>query len=155
MKTSILLFWATLSASAVFLWSCQRPAPDAAVEEALYRAAPGDTVWIILNHVKPDQRESFETFLEEVLRPALEQSAAQDSLYMNLLTRARRLYPTRQNQDSTYTYIYLVERYIPGDYSYRRLLSAVYTPEQTEEYLRIPGEALARPQESYFVVQSW
>lgn len=144
-----------LAAATLLVASCQAPPADTVVEEAPYRAETGDTVWILLNHVRSDQTENFERFIEEALRPALEQASAQDSLYANILSRGRMLYPVRQNSDSTYTYMYVMEHHIPGDYSYARLLRTVYTPEEADEYLSIPAEALARPQETYFVIQRW
>ena len=136
--------------SAALLVGCQEPESG----PVFSRAMPGDTVWLLLNHVKPDQRENFERFIEEILNPAIETMAQRDSFYLNLLSGKRALYPTEANEDGTYTYVYLVERYTSGDYGYRTLLSQVYTAEETESYLQIPADALDRPQEVYLVTQS-
>ncbi len=149
-----------LSHFAVFLalvpvaFACQPQTEEPSGPEAIARAMPGDSVWMILNHVKPDQRDNFERFLERILMPALEQAAPENPLYMNLMDQGRILYPTEANEDGTYTYVYLFERYTAGDYSYRSLFEQVYTTEQTEEYLQIPPEALDRSQEAYMTTQT-
>ena len=36
-------------------------------------ASPGESMWVILNHVKADKRQQFEKFVYEILMPALEE----------------------------------------------------------------------------------
>ena len=151
--TRPLHFLAFLALAPIAL-ACQPQTEEPSGPEAIARAMPGDSVWMILNHVRPDQRENFERFVETILMPALEQVAPADPLYTNFKEQGRILYPTTANEDGTYTYVYLVERYTEGDYSYRSLLEQAYTAEQTEEYLQIPPEALDRPQEAYLTTQT-
>ena len=146
--------FAAFLALAPVAFACQPQTEEPSGPEAIARAMPGDSVWMILNHVKPDQRDSFERFLETVLMPALEQGAPENPLYRNMMDHGRILYPTEANEDGTFTYVYLLERYTAGDYSYRSLLEQVYTTEQTEEYLQIPSEALDRSQEAYITTQT-
>ena len=41
-------------------------------------ASPGESMWVILNHVKADKRQQFEKFVYEILLPALEEGAKVD-----------------------------------------------------------------------------
>ncbi len=146
----------TVRAAGVLLTSillAAAPAPTAA-QAPPPRAALGDTVWVILNHVKPHQRQNFERFTRDILWPALQTLAVTDSASRNRYLRTRLLAPTRQNTDSTYTYVYLMDPVVPGvTYGYRSILSTVYSESQVSQHLALVDSALARPQERYTVVQ--
>ena len=117
-------------------------------------AAPGDPMWVILNHVKADKRAQFEKFVYEILLPALEENAKNDSKTRNLIEKTRMLEPRRANKDSSYTYIWLMDPIVmDADYSYPGILSRVHSPEETEKYLSMLGECLGGPQVSYRVKQ--
>ena len=72
-------------------------------------AAPGDPMWVILNHVKADKRAQFEKYVYEVLLPALEKNAESDPISRNIIKQTRMLEPSRANKDSSYTYIWLMD----------------------------------------------
>jgi len=56
-------------------------------------ASSGDPMWVILNHVKADKRQQFEKFVYEILLPALEENAKNDSKTRNLIEQTRMLEP--------------------------------------------------------------
>ncbi len=134
---------------AFIISGCEQPGG-----QALQRAAAGDTMWVLLNHVKPDKLQQFEQFVEEIVNPAVEELAKSDSAGMAVMNQTRTLYPTEPNADSTYTYVWLLDPLVSGfDYSLRGFLSRHYSEEKTEEYMILFNDALDRPQEGYVVIQ--
>ena len=106
-------------------------------------AAPGDPMWVIRNHVKADKRAQFEKFVYEILLPALEENAKNDSKTRNLIEQTRMLEPRRANKDSSYTYIWLMDPLVKkADYSYPGILSRVHSPEETKKYISMQLECL-------------
>ena len=106
-------------------------------------ASSGDPMWVILNHVKADKRAQFEKFVNEILLPALEENAKNDSKTRNLIEQTRMLEPRRANKDSSYTYIWLMDPLVKdADYSYPGILSRVHSPEETEKYISMQLECL-------------
>src|SRR5688500_559615 len=65
-------------------------------------AKPGDSVWVIINHIKPDKRQQFEKFVHEVFWPMA--SKLNDSVRLTFM-QTRVLSPTAPEQDGTYSYI--------------------------------------------------
>jgi hypothetical protein len=121
-------------------------------EKPSTRAAEGDTVLVVLNHVKADKREQFEEALHgigllwwkkkvEKLGPASQQ------------VQVRALYPTEPNEDGTFTYVLLMDPVIPGvDYS----LSIQDVEEGSQEDLKMGKmftESLSAPQKTYVLIQ--
>ena len=106
-------------------------------------ASSGDPMWVILNHVKADKRQQFEKFVYEILLPALEENAKNDSKTRNLIEQTRMLEPRRANKDSSYTYIWLMDPLVKdADYSYPGILNRVHSPEETEKYISMQLECL-------------
>jgi hypothetical protein len=144
---------------ALAIAGCERAGGETQQQEIGLAAAPvravqGDTMWVLLNDVKPDKREQFEHFVEQVLIPAVENLAATDEQQMTLLQQTRTLYPTEANEDGTYTYVWLMDPLVSGaDYSFQGLFSRVYTAEETAQYIAMFYDALERPQYGYVVVQ--
>ena len=117
-------------------------------------ASSGDPMWVILNHVKADKRAQFEKFVYEILLPALEENAKNDSKTRNLIEQTRMLEPRRANKDSSYTYIWLMDPIVKdADYSYPGILNRVHSPEETEKYISMQLECLVGSQVSYGVKQ--
>jgi hypothetical protein len=113
------------------------------------RAVEGQKMWVLLNHIKADKCKQFEHFVHAILMPAAEQ--VEPELYRQV----RVLYPSTQNEDGTFTYIFLMDPLIPeADYSFEYLLHRAYPPEKAEEYLRIEEAAYAAPQIEFEMVQS-
>ena len=117
-------------------------------------AAPGDPMWVILNHVKADKRAQFEKYVYEVLLPALEKNAESDPISRNIIKQTRMLEPSRANKDSSYTYIWLMDPLVKkADYSYPGILSRVHSPKETKKYISMQKECLVGPQVDYRVKQ--
>jgi hypothetical protein len=114
-----------------------------------------DTVWVLLNHVKADQRTAFEHFAYEHLMPAVEKSASSDPVVRRVRSQTRMLVPKEPNADGTYTYIWLMDPVVPeADYSYRGILSKVYSKERTDAALALVDGAMTGPQVGYVLAPS-
>jgi hypothetical protein len=121
---------------------------QAATERFSLRAAPGQPMWVVLNHVKADKRASFEQFVHQILKPMAAQTAPEQ------FRQFRVLHPVSPNDDGTYTYVFLMDPLVVGgDYSFDGL-KHIYGEEQAQVYLQLWEEALASPQVGYEVVQS-
>ncbi len=129
--------------------------PPTPADGQVGQAAKGDTVWVLLNHVKADRRADFERFVTEYLHPAVEQDARTNAGDRKLLEHTHMLYPTHADKDGTYAYVWLMNPHISGvSYMYRDLLSHAYPAAKVQEALKLLSGTLARPQEAYTSVQS-
>ena len=120
-------------------------------------ASSGESMWVILNHVKADKRQQFEEFAYKVLLPALEENAISNLTTRKMIGQTRMLEPSRSNKDSSYTYIWLMDPIVKdADYSYPGILNKVYSPEETKKYISMNDECLVSPQIGYRVKRgSW
>ena len=120
-------------------------------------ASSGESMWVILNHVKADKRQEFEKFVYEILLPALKEDAKVDLTSKKIIEQTRMLEPKRANKDSSYTYIWLMDPIVKdADYSYPGILNKVYSPEETKKYISMNDECLVSPQIGFRVKQgSW
>jgi hypothetical protein len=122
---------------------------DANVARETIRAAEGEQMWVLLNHVKADKREQHERIVHHILMPAVRQVAP------SALRHTRYLHPAEQNEDGTYTYAFLMDPLIEGtDYDILSLLHKAYGKDKAEEYIGLWNESLASPQVGYHLVQS-
>jgi hypothetical protein len=113
------------------------------------RAVEGERMWVLLNHVKADKWEQHEHFVHHILMPAAEQVAP------SALRQVRFLHPARQNEDGTYTSVFLMDPLIEGAvYDILSLLEKAYGEEKAKEYIELWIESLAGPQVGYDLVQS-
>ena len=119
---------------------------------AYSRATEGNTVWVLLNHVKPDKRKQFEKFIHEIFWPEAEKLEPADQ---QVFGQTRVLHPVESNEDGTYTYVFLMDPLITdADYSILNYLKKMYDEEKANEYYKMFTESLNRPQEGYKVIQS-
>ena len=121
------------------------------------RAAEGESIAIWLNHVKPDKQAQFEEFLEtfwETHEAALAEGqvpAAQAEAFRNV----RVLLPQEPNEDSTYTYVFFADPFMPeADYSILSFLKLQHDAAEAERIYGMHQDALAKPQEGFYVQQS-
>ncbi len=113
------------------------------------RAHKGEGLWVVLNHIRAEKREGFEYFLHSILMPAIAHT------HPETYNSVRVLHPTRQNEDGTFTFVFLMDPVIPGAiYDINEILHEYYKPELANEYMKIWDESLATPQLEYEVVQS-
>jgi len=116
------------------------------------RAVTGDTVWVLLNHIKADKREEFEKFIHEIFWP---KAANLDETDQQVFRQTRVLHPVEMNKDSTYTYVFLMDPVIPGkNYEILDLLKKMYSEEQAKEYYDKFDECYVGPQTWYKLIQS-
>jgi hypothetical protein len=116
------------------------------------RAAKGDTVWVLLNHIKADKCEQFEKFVHEILWPIALES---DLISQQAGNHTRVLHPLKMNEDSTYTYVFIMDPVIQdANYQFSYYLKKKYDEEKTKEYLNMVSDCYATPQTGYTVVQS-
>ncbi len=124
-------------------------ARNADVPRENIRAAEGERVWVLLNHVKADKWEQHERFILEILWPAAHEADPAAARH------SRFLQPAAQNEDGTYTSVFLMDPVIEGsDYEILSLLKKTYGEDKAEEYLKLWSESLASPQVGYEVIQS-
>lgn len=116
------------------------------------RAAKGDTVWVLLNHIKHDKRQQFEKFIHEIFWP---KAAILEPSDQQAFRQTRVLHPVKMNKDSTYTYIFLMDPLIPNkSYKILNFLKKMYGEEKANKYYAMFKECYASPQTGYVVVQS-
>lgn len=117
--------------------------------------AVGDTVWVIANSVRADRRAQFQRFIETFYRLGSDLGSRQDSSVLRTFRRTRVLYPTQQNPDSTYTYLFIMDPRISGaDYDMSKLLRRVLPTDSADALLKMFQESLARDQEAWLSVQA-
>lgn len=124
-------------------------ARNADVARETIRAAEGERVWVLLNHVRGDKWEQHQGFVHNVLMPAAEK--ADPAAFRH----SRFLHPAEQNEDGTYTSVFLMDPVIEGaDYEILSLLRKVFGDEKAEEYIKLWSESLASPQAGYELIQA-
>lgn len=112
------------------------------------RAAQGEQMWVLLNHVKADKLEQHKHFVQDILMPAAEK--VDQAAYRH----TRFLYPAEPNADGSFTSVFLMDPLVEGaDYSFSGLLTKAYGEEQAQEYIKLWEEAEASPQVGYLVTQ--
>ena len=123
------------------IWNTNNPAPQK-------RATENDTVWVIQNHVKADKVAQFEDFNFNYLEPATAEH------YPAMRNTARILKPTKQNEDGTYTYFYLMDPAIsPDRYNMMLPLTAKYGEEKAKEYYKMFKDCLKNGKQEWKVTR--
>jgi hypothetical protein len=124
-------------------------ARDADVARATIRAVEGERVWLLLNHVKGGKWEQHRDFVHKILMPAAEKADPE------AFRHSRFLHPAEQNEDGTYTSVFLMDPVIEGaDYGILSLLKKAYGDDKAEEYIKLWNESLASPQVGYELIQA-
>ncbi|ALW87141.1 hypothetical protein AUC43_00070 [Hymenobacter sedentarius] len=129
--------------------------PQAAAQKATPAralAVGGDTVWVIVNSVKPDKRTQYERFVNEIFWPLSSKLGAADQ---RTFRQTRVLNAYRPDADGTYPYLFIMDPVQRGQsYDMLAILGKVYDKAKAAEYYKLFTESLARPQKQYTVVQS-
>jgi len=122
---------------------------DLAVPREMIRAAEGERMWVLLNHVKADKLEQHQHFVHDILMPAAEKVA------LAAFRHTRFLYPTEPNEDGTFTSVFIMDPLIEdADYTFLGVLTKAYGEEQAKEYIKLWEEAEASPQVGYSLTQA-
>jgi hypothetical protein len=115
-------------------------------------AADGDTIWIIINHIKPEKREQFERFVHEVFWPMASKLSADEQ---KLFKQTRILHPTGPEEDGTYSYLFIMDPLITGgDYNIASLLRKQYGEQKAADYEKMFEETQEREQTQFKFIQS-
>ena len=153
MKNHMFFTLISLFLSIILLNSCTQE--QSSIRENLkpcFRATEGDTVWVIINHVKTDKREQFENLIHDITWPTISKA---DSITQKVENYTRVLHPTKINNDSTYTFIFIGDPVIKGaNYNFSYLLRNVYEQEEADEYLKKIQDCFSSPQTFYTQIQS-
>ncbi|MGE5351357.1 MAG: hypothetical protein ACM3MI_05920 [Clostridiales bacterium] len=116
------------------------------------RAKENETVWVLLNHIKPDKRQQFEKFIHEIFWPASRRLSKADQ---QLFDQTRVLHPTEKEKDGTYTYVFIMDPVVKGgDYSIEKLLVKEYGKEKGDEFIKMFNDCLASEQTGWVLTQS-
>ena len=119
----------------------------------LNRASEGDTVWVLLNRIKPGKEADFERFMFDIMLPALE--AEEDPVHIRAFNHSRLLKQVRLHEDGSSTYLFLMDPYVPGaDYRVRSNLSRYYNLDQVNEYVALFNSCYQESQIGYSVIQT-
>ncbi len=136
------------------VWRRHREIFNSDVPAPPVRAAPGDSVLVVLNHVKPEQRAEWERMANEVWLAAWRKLGESDPPFRAAARDVRVLAPTAPDADGSYTYVVLADPHHPGmSYDARASLARLYPPEKVQELIQAWVATFARPQEAHFVVQ--
>lgn len=115
------------------------------------RAMPGDSVWVVLNAIKPAERAHFEEFLRVFWGAGLK---ASDAATRTVFARTRVLYPTKADADGNFTYVYLMDPPVSGgNYSEEDLARQLLPAAEAQRIIGLLHGAYAREQQSFFVTE--
>ena len=122
---------------------------DINVPREMIRAAEGEKMWVLLNHIKADKLEQHKRFVHDILMPAAEK------VDPAAFRHTRYLHPAEPNEDGTFTSVFLMDPLLEGaDYTFLGLLTKAYGEEQAKEYIKLWEEAEASPQVGYSLIQA-
>ena len=119
------------------------------------QATEGDTMWVLLNHIKFDKQQQFEKFIHEIFWP---KSVMLPDEEQQAFSHTRVLHPVKMNEDSSYTYIFIMDPVIHGvSYSFLYYLKKMYGEAQAKKYFQMLSECYLNSrieQTEYVVIQS-
>lgn len=97
------------------------------------RAKYGDEVLIVVTYVKDESKSDFEKWINDVLYAALNKT--KNPMKIDQLKVTRWLVPTHQNEDKTWTYVWIMDPIIPNtDYDIPTFLNKEYGEEKGKEH---------------------
>jgi hypothetical protein len=124
-------------------------------EAPVLRAVGGDTVYLVHHHVRAERRLQFEDFVQEILWPALRQSAAARPARRELARSIRLLQPLAADRDGVYTYTFVLDPYVPGEsYNILEILREVYPEDEAVRQYSSFTETWARDFTTHGFVQA-
>ena len=120
--------------------------------ERAAHAAPGEKVWVLVNHIKPGKLDAHLRWIYDILMPAVERVAP------DIYRTVRFLEPheeDEQPEDGTYRTVWIMDPLVEGaDYNYDTLLTKAYGPDQANEYMKLIDEWESGGQTAYVLKQS-
>ncbi len=154
MKQVIIIFAVFTMASQIHKANAQT-APASAHKQSTTmhtRASKGDTVWVIINHIKADKRQDFEKFVHEIFWLMAKKLSTKEQ---RTFSQTRVLHPFKPEADGTYSYVFIMDPVVSGgDYQMENVIKKMYDGQKANEYLKMFNETFAGEQTFYEVVQS-
>tara|TARA_Y100000741_G_scaffold120481_1_gene90481 strand:- start:36 stop:494 length:459 start_codon:yes stop_codon:yes gene_type:complete len=152
MKVLINLF---ITFAIIFIIGCE---PNNSATEAI-KAKSGDQVLTVLNHIKFDKKQEFNTILFNEVMPAYSaytDSSAEKNILNDMADKAMRmLLPINMNEDSTWTFVMFADPYYEGAlYNIIPPLKQKYGEEGAEEVFSRWSDCFAEGQEIYLSKQN-
>ncbi|WP_018616588.1 hypothetical protein [Segetibacter koreensis] len=154
MKPSIIILSVFMTAFQINRAVAQTTSPSEKNRKATIRpmANEGDTVWVIVNHIKADKRKQFERFIHEIFWPMAKKLSPDEQ---RIFKQTRVLNPLRPEQDGTFNYLFIMDPVISSaDYGIENLIKKMYDDQKADEYIKMYHETIASEQVFYEVVQS-
>lgn len=106
--------------------------PSATAQTA---AQTGENVWVIVNYIKESNKADYEKWMTEVFFAPMK--TTQDPVLKKQYTATRWLTPANQNEDKTWTYVFLMDPVVPnGDYDIENYLVKTYGAEKGKAYMK-------------------
>ena len=143
---------------AIFLFSCGQETKNSTSEtispsKEQMRAKIGEEVWIIVSYIKNDSKSEFEKWIKEIFYPALQNS--KNPMNKLQLNSTRWLEPANQNEDKTWTYVWIMDPVVPnGDYDIPTLLNKEYGEATGTEHWEKYQTFWAKPNEAHILKQT-
>jgi hypothetical protein len=95
------------------------------------RAQRGDTLHIIEHHIRPERRQQFEEFVEQMLWPAFQRAAGTSPSLHEALQRTRFIAAAAAAEDGTWTYAFVLDPAVKGEsYNVFEILRTAYGDEE-------------------------
>jgi hypothetical protein len=117
------------------------------------RAKDGDEVLIVVTYVKDESKSDFEKWINDVLYAALNKTT--NPMKIDQLKVTRWLEPTQQNEDKTWTYVWIMDPIIPNtDYDIPTFLNKEYGEEKGKEHWEKYQTFWAKPVEVHALKQT-
>lgn len=114
-------------------------------------AAPGQTVWVLINHIKPGKLDAHLRWIYDILMPAVQRVAPDIYRTARFLERHEE---DEQPEDGTHHTVWIMDPVVDGaNYDYDVLLTQAYGAEQAQEYMKLSDEWEARGQTVYVLKQ--
>lgn len=115
----------------------------------MIRAKQNEPMWVVVNRVKAERWEEHVRFIHDILTPASEK--VDPVTYRHV----RFLVPTKQNDDGTYTSIFLMDPLLPdAEYNILKILIQAYGEQKAQEEMGKWAETFAGEQSLYEMQQS-
>jgi hypothetical protein len=95
----------------------------------------GEKVWIVVNYIKETAKSDYEKWMTEVFFTPMK--TTQDTILKKQYAATRWLTPAKQNEDKTWTYVFIMDPVIPkGNYDIENYLVKSYGEQMGEAYMK-------------------
>lgn len=92
-------------------------------------------VWIIVSYVKENAKTDYEKWMTDIFFEPMK--TTQDTILKKQFDATRWLTPARQNEDKTWTFVFLMDPVIPkGDYDIEHFLIKTYGEAKGKDYFK-------------------